>query len=62
MGCDDGSGVILDTFTCTTQRPQMTVVATFGAIFGDKPVQEVGVGQSLGTVRVEMQPRQPGGS
>src|SRR3954466_12988238 len=51
---EDGSKVVLDTFACAPRRPQATVVVTVGVITGARPVQGVGVGQSLGTVEAEV--------
>ena len=59
---EDGSEVVLGTFGCTTQGPQATVVVIIGVIIDARPVQAVGVGQSLGTVEVEVKPVTPRGS
>lgn len=57
MDREDGSEVILGTFAWTTQRPQATVVVVvLGVIIGDRPIQGIGVGQLLGTVKVEVKP------
>jgi hypothetical protein len=61
-----GEGVavrsVLGTFACTIRRPEATVVVIIGVIIGARPVQEVGVGQSLGKVEVEVKLVTPWGS
>src|SRR2546423_1099073 len=57
-----GSRVVLGTFACTTRMPEVTVVVMIGVIIGARPVQGVGVGQSLGKVEVEVKLVTPWGS
>ena len=53
---------MLGTFACTTRMPEVTVVVMIGVIIGARPVQGVGVGQSLGKVEVEVKLVTPWGS
>lgn len=52
---------MLGTFACTKAQATVVVIVTV-VIISARPVQEVGVGQSLGTVGVEAKRVTPQGS